>query len=201
VTSRYAPRSPDDVARLLEEHPLAWIVSPSGPSASLLPLRPVFGPDGAVTQLRGHFARANPQVEVLKADPRALILFLGPHGYVSPSHAGDRTQAPTWNYASAQFVVDVTLTDAPADIEGLLSGLAGAVEAGQSEPWTLADMGARYERLARGVIGFTAEVVEARYRFKLGQDERADLLPAMLSGLDAEGQGELADWMRSQQAK
>jgi len=198
MTSRFAPRSPDDVARLVLNHPLAWVVSPTGPNASLLPLRPVFGPEGEITQLLGHFARTNPQVEVLKSDGRALVLFLGPQGYISPSFGGDRTQAPTWSYASAQFLVDLAFTDAPADIERLLADLASAMEANRPEPWTLKEMGGRYETLARGVIGFRAHVIEARIRFKLGQDERRDHLPNILSSLDAGGANDLAGWMRRQ---
>src|SRR3989454_12436337 len=92
------------------------------PRATLLPMLPV-EVDGRLERLMGHFARSNPQVQLLQAQPRALILFLGVHGYISPSWTADRTQAPTWNYASAQFDTDIEFFEDPAAIEAHLRDL------------------------------------------------------------------------------
>src|SRR5690606_27493143 len=103
----FGPRSDQDLVRLVRDHPLAWIVSGEGEDfgASLLPLLPILSREGALTGLWGHFSRANPQFARLQRDGRAAILFLGPSGYISPSWMNDRSQAPTWNYASAQCLV------------------------------------------------------------------------------------------------
>ena len=196
---RFAPRSPDDARRLVLDHPFAWVVSAGEGDfqASALPIRPVFGPAGEIEALIGHFARANPQVEFIRRHSRALILFLGPHGYVSPSWLTDRTQAPTWNYASAQFVVDIALAEDPADLEALLRDLVDAMEAERPNAWRLEDMGPRYQRLARGIIGFRADVRERRPRFKLGQDERRDVFREILQGLSRDGRAELQAWMEA----
>jgi len=196
---RYTPRSADDVRRLLLDHPFAWVVSAGEGDirATALPVRPLFDADGSVSTLIGHFARANPQGELLRRHLRALILFLGPHGYVSPSWLTDRTQAPTWNYASAQFLVEIELVEDAAGLEALLRDLIGAMEAGRDRPWRQEEMGPRYQRLARGIIGFRGRVVERRPRFKLGQDERADVFPEILAGLARDGAGELRAWMES----
>jgi predicted FMN-binding regulatory protein PaiB len=139
---RFAPRSPDDLRRLVLDHPFAWVVS-----------------------------------------------------------AGeDRTQAPTWNHASAQFVVDIGLTEEAAELEALLRDLIDAMEADRPNAWRLEDMGPRYERLSRGVIGFRARVQERRSRFKLGQDERPDVFREILQGLSRDGHAELRAWMEAFEA-
>src|SRR2546426_1660039 len=73
---KFAPRSPADTSRLVRGHPLAWVVSVATgePRATLLPMLPV-EVDGRLERLMGHFARSNPQVQLLQAQPRALILF------------------------------------------------------------------------------------------------------------------------------
>ena len=192
------PRSPEDVARLVQAQPLGWIVSGAGPDvrATVLPLRPVFGDDGQLVRLQGHMARGNPQAEALRADPRALILMLGPHGYVSPSWMEDRTQAPTWNYASAQFLVEAALIDDPAGLEAHLRDLVGAMEAGRPRAWSVDETGERYASLARRIVGFDARVLETRAKFKLGQDERADVFADIVTGLAGEGATDLLAWMR-----
>lgn len=194
---KYAARSPDDVARLVLENPLAWIVSgAAAPQSTLLPLRPRFGEDGRITHLIGHFARGNPQVRALQRQPEASILFLGPHGYVSPSWFADRTQAPTWNYASAEFRVEIEFLDDPASLEAVLRDLVGAMEAGRPNAWTIEDMGARYLELAPRIVAFQAAVTHERAAFKLGQDERDDVYADIRRRLSGEtSQDALLAWM------
>jgi transcriptional regulator len=196
--NRFAARGPQDLADLARGHPLAWICSrgPAGPVASPLPLVPKFAADGRIEAVEGHFACSNPQVAALRADPDAQVLWLGVQGYVSPSWMADRTQAPTWNYASAQLRVTVRLDDDPEAIVRHLRELTDRQEAGRPRAWTLEDMGARLALLARRVIAFRAEVLECSERYKLGQDERDDVYADILGGLDAQPDAALPTWMR-----
>jgi transcriptional regulator len=195
---KFAPRSHADIERLVRAQPLAWVVSNGATSlqATPLPLRPVLDQDGRIVELHGHFARRNPQVDALRQQPRALLLFLGPHGYISPSWMQDRTQAPTWNYATAQFLTELTLFDEPAAIEALLADLIGAMEKDRPDRWDQSEMGPRYASLSRGIVGFRARVLQVQARFKLGQDERDDVFGDITAALEREGAHELLAWMR-----
>jgi predicted FMN-binding regulatory protein PaiB len=195
--AKFQPRSPADVVRLIREYPLAWVVScvEGEFHATPLPLRPMVDPAGALQGLLGHFARANPHVEVVRRVPRVLALFLGPHGYISPSWFADRTQAPTWNYATLQLTLDLELQEDEAQIDHVIEDLVGAMESGRPNAWSTADMGPRYRRLVSGVIGFRARIVSQRAKFKLGQDERPDVLADLLDGLDGTGQQTLREWV------
>ncbi len=197
ITDLFAPRTPQDVADLVLGHPLAWVVSQDSadPRATLLPIRPKLGPDGEVVRLDGHFGRNNPQLEAIRRDPRALILFLGPSGYISPSWIQDRTRAPSWNYASAQFLTELELYDDESSLTDHLRDLIDANEADRPNAWALEETGERLKRLVRGIVGFRAPVHEARPKFKLGQDERDDVYPNIMTGLRATGADSLADWM------
>jgi predicted FMN-binding regulatory protein PaiB len=194
---KFQPPSPTDVVRLIREHPLAWVVScPDGEfHATPLPLRPVVDAAGTLQGLLGHFARANPHVEVVRRAPRVLALFLGPHGYISPSWFADRTQAPTWNYATLQLTLDLELLEGEAEVDHVIEDLVGAMEAGRPDAWGTSDMGSRYRRLVSGVIGFRAHIVSRRAKFKLGQDERPDVLADILEGLTGTGQHTLREWV------
>jgi transcriptional regulator len=196
--ARFAPPSEAEVTRLVLEHPLAWVISMSADDycATSLPLRPVLDSDGGVEQFLGHFARSNGHLELVRRQPRALLLFRGPHGYVSPSWFTDRTQAPTWNYASAQYVVDITLLESEGELDEVLRDLIGAMEAGRPNAWNAAEMGPRYRRLASGIVAFRARIVERRAKYKLGQDERDDVYAEILRALEANGSTELSEWMR-----
>jgi transcriptional regulator len=195
---KYAARSPQDLADLIASHPLSWVcsASASGPLATPLPLVPRFDADGTLVAVEGHFARGNAQVEALRHDPQALLLWMGPQGYVSPSWMADRTQAPTWNYASAQAQVCVSFLD-EAGLLRHLRELVDQQEAGRAQAWSLDEMGARLHKLAQHVIGFRAEVTQLQQRYKLGQDEREDVYPDIVTGLAAApGSAALLDWMQ-----
>ncbi|HSG91742.1 MAG TPA: FMN-binding negative transcriptional regulator, partial [Pseudomonadales bacterium] len=141
----FAPSSERDVTRLVLEHPFAWVVSAADGDfkATPLPIRPVVDAAGSVTELRGHFARSNAHVDLLRRVPRALLLFMGPHGYVSSSWLRDRTRTPTWNYAMVQYLVDLEFVEDAERTDALMHDLVDAMEAGRERAWSLDEMGPR----------------------------------------------------------
>lgn len=192
----YAPADPGDVARLIAAAPMAWLVSAEPFFATPLPVLAATGPDGAVTRLDGHFSRRNPHVAILRERPLVRFLFMGPNGYISPSWMADRTQAPSWNYASVQISARVRLIDDAAGVGASLGALIAANEAGRDAAWSAAEMGPRLAGLSRGVVAFEADVEAIRPMFKLSQDDRDDVYADILRGLDGEGADDLASWVR-----
>ncbi|CAL4869347.1 Protease synthase and sporulation protein PAI 2 (plasmid) [Asticcacaulis sp. MM231] len=196
--AKYVPKSPSDLLDLIKAYPFAWIISTGGTfNATPLPIRPIVE-GGHLVAMLGHFGRNNPQVERLRTDPFAHLLILGPHGYISPSWLSDKTQAPTWNYASATFACRISLLETAAEIGVLLRDLIDTHEEGRPNHWSLDDMGARAERLARGVVGFRADIVEQQIAFKLGQDEQDLEFSEILTALETHGPADLATYMRWQ---
>ena len=190
--AKYAPRNPVDVSDLVADYPFGWIV---GGGATALPLRPILDDAGQLIALHGHFARSNPQVARLQADPEALILILGPHGYISPSWMSDRTQAPTWNYAGAALRCRIQFIDDPKETLDLLGDLIAHMEQNRPNAWSLSEMGPRATSLSRGIIAFKAEIVEQQSAFKMGQDERDDVYRDIIGALT---DGPLVEAMKRQ---
>jgi transcriptional regulator len=193
----FAPADDEQVLRLVLAHPLAWVVSLDGGSfrATPLPLRPrVDG--GRIVAIEGHMARSNAHCAALQREGRALILFSGPQGYISPSWVSDRTWAPTWNYVVVQFLVTIAFDEEPARLDAHLADLAGAMERGRPRAWQPSEMGARYETLKRRIVPFVAKVLEQRARFKLGQDERDTVFADISAALERSGPEALLAWMR-----
>ncbi|KPH65922.1 MULTISPECIES: FMN-binding negative transcriptional regulator [unclassified Novosphingobium] len=188
----FDPRGPEDVARLVAEEVLGLVTTHDdlGYLATPLPLLAEIDEDGAVTGFVGHFARANPHCERVRQTPRALVTFLGPHGYISPSMVSAPGWGPTWNYRFAQFEVDIRLEEerAPEAIRELVFAMEGTA-------WDVSRMGSRFGELARHVVAFRASVVSSHARFKLGQDETPQTFGEIV---DALGSSALARAMRDQ---
>ena len=159
-----------DVADLIRDYPLAWVAARSAEAApaSLLPLLAGRDAAGRVTTLIGHMARRNPLHDALAADGRAVILFQGPQGYISPTWVSDRSWAPTWNYAQVRIEADVAFE--PNGGDAALAALVEAMEEGRPHRWHISDMGPRYHKLEPLIIAFRATVKGLQARFKLGQD-------------------------------
>ncbi|MCG8443281.1 MAG: FMN-binding negative transcriptional regulator, partial [Caulobacterales bacterium] len=115
----------EDVLELITRHPFAWVNSmgPDGMIATAIPVRPLVNQNGSLVGLAGHFARANRHVGALERDGRALFLFTGPHAYFSPSWYQDRSQAPTWNFATVQIAARVVLTSRTEDLRAIINDL------------------------------------------------------------------------------
>jgi transcriptional regulator len=189
----FEPSCEADIVRLVDEYPLAWVVS-TGLSvfeASPLPLLAETNSSGRIESLIGHIAIANPQVSQLRTFPLATILFTGPHGYVSPELVSKPDWAPTWNYATARFDVEVEFL--PQETEQLVERLVRRMERDRRNPWTMRQMGPRYAQLAERIVGFRAHVKAVHGRFKLGQDESRRTLSDILAGLQDVALGR---WMK-----
>src|SRR5688500_17707071 len=50
--------------------------------------------------LRSHVARPNAQWKDLNLEGEALVIFQGPHAYISPRWYVEKVTVPTWNYAA-----------------------------------------------------------------------------------------------------
>ncbi|CAN5738567.1 hypothetical protein BH11PSE6_BH11PSE6_05820 [soil metagenome] len=180
-----------DIRALITGFPLAWVTAAASPATtSLLPLIGDYDGAGRLVTLIGHCGRTNPLHAALEADPRAILLFSGPQGYISPEHAGRRDWGPTWNYA--QLVVEADVRFDAGLSEESLDRRIDAMEAGRPAPWRKGELGSRYTGMLDRIIGFRAQVTGVEGRFKLGQDERPETLRSILA---THPDAELGRWM------
>jgi transcriptional regulator len=182
-----------DVRDLIAEYPLAWLLGARGVAAEAaqLPLLGEYGEAGDLRSLLGHIPRRHVLVPAWEASPSALVLFQGPQAYVSPDQAGMRGWAPTWNFAQLSIEVEVEIL--PDETSAALASLVDVMEAARPDPWRADELGERYAGLARHVVAFRAHVKRVVGRFKLGQDEQADVRESIIRSL---GSAPLASWMR-----
>ncbi len=164
--STFSDVSAGDLEAFVDATALAWIVPHAAPASALL--MPVVR-DVEPGRLLGHLPKRHPATLALARDGRAQLLLLGPNAVVTSAIAGIADWAPTWNFVSASMGVDVRIDDA------LTERALAATVAHLDPDWAPSGLGARHAKLVAQVIGFVADIVTARPRFKLGQDERPDV--------------------------
>jgi predicted FMN-binding regulatory protein PaiB len=186
---------------LVKAYPLGMLISPETDGMLATPLPLLLERHSGRLTLLGHFARSNPHIEVVRAQSKAFITFSGPpQGYISPSWFADRSQAPTWNFATVHFDVDVRLMDRVQAASEAVTTLTQAMEQDRPRAWNVHELGVRRAQLIQHVVAFRATVLRTRAKFKLGQNERKDVLMQAIEGLQRDGHIELAAMMQSANA-
>jgi transcriptional regulator len=161
--------------------------------ATHLPL--VVKDEGEHGLIEGHFARANPHWKTL-AGHETLVIFPGPHSYVSPALYVEELSVPTWNYIAVHAYGTLSLIEDEAGKEPLLAGLIEAHEPAFAERWRAMPAGFRRTMLA-GIVGFRIPIARIEGKFKISQNrseaERRNVQEAHAAG--SEDQRALASWM------
>ena len=135
--------------------------------------------DGLV--LLGHVARADPVSESL--DAPLLLIFQGPHGYVSASWYGDDT-IPTWNHLTLHVRGTPELLE---DAMPVLRRTVDRFEAAVERPWSLDRMGSTAREMADQVVAFRLRADSWHAEAKLSQDKPPEERARVLAGLEAPG--------------
>ncbi|SFK91291.1 FMN-binding negative transcriptional regulator [Lysobacter sp. cf310] len=168
------------------------------PTVSHLPV--LYRRDGQRIQLRGHWAKPNPQSQ--HAGP-ALAVVHGPHAYISPGWYTDKEEAarvPTWNYAVAHLQGRLDTFDDEAELARLVDDLSVRHEAEVGSDWRFEVEREALRRQLRGIVGFRFEVERATLKFKLSQNHPLANRVAVAERLDAlgsENAAEVAALMRA----
>ncbi|MFP6681483.1 MAG: FMN-binding negative transcriptional regulator, partial [Gammaproteobacteria bacterium] len=143
----FQPKDAEGLGEFIRQQPLASLVSciENDLEATQLPLLAELDPEGNVVELIGHMARSNRHVEMIEQNPRAIAIFLGAQGHISPSWMRDRTQAPTWNFETAHFIVDVSFVQTQDETAEAVARLLDAMEHGRPNRWHSSELGPRYD--------------------------------------------------------
>jgi len=185
--------------RLAEAYDFATLITvrEGAPELSHLPL--LYRREGERIELRGHWARPNPQAR--HAGP-ALVVLQGPHAYVSPGWYPDKESAarvPTWNYALAHLHGELRTFEDEAGLAQLVDDLSRRHEARVGSDWRFEFEREDHRRQLRGIVGFRFVVERLELKFKLSQNHPAanrDRVAAQLQAQDRDDSRAVAALMR-----
>ena len=190
-----------EIDAFLRRYDFATVVSfaQEGPIASHLPV--VARRESTGVTISGHLARANSHWTAMDGKTEAIVIFQGPHGYVSPTWYASAPAVPTWNYAVVHAYGRPMAREDQAFLEDILRELLDRYEVGRTKAWQLENLPPDYSRRQlAGIVGFEMPVARLETKFKLGQNRTATDRAGTIEGLDRENTVEaarLADFMRS----
>lgn len=197
IKSSHLPRDIAHVHELIRRNMFGTIVgvTPAGMVGSHLPFM-FDAARGAHGTLVSHMARANPHASQLNTEQEMLVIFMGAHGYISPSWFPVRESAPAWNYAAVHCYGKAVIQSEKESLRNI-NDLVRLMEEGRPQGWSAVELGeGGMERLRPRIVCFEVEVTRLEAKFKVGQGEHPANTQAAILRLEREGQTELASYMR-----
>jgi len=177
----------DTLHDFIEANSFATLVTTldSAPFATRLPL--ILDRDsGANGTLIGHVARANPHWRCFGGNCQALVMFDGPHAYISPNWYATAPAVPTWNYATVHAYGVPRVIEDPHKVEAIVDRLVAMHEADLAQPWSPSVLPLEFKRnLLKAIVGFEMVIDRIEGKFKFGQNRPIEDRLAMLDALES----------------
>lgn len=178
---------------LIEAHNFGLLVAAGAPpEAAHLPFV-LDRARGTLGTLIAHVARANPIWQRFAPGREVLVVFQGPHAYVSPDWYAGKGLVPTWNYVAVHGYGVPRLLEDEAAATGALVALSAEMEAALAPkpPWTLDKLTESARRaLLRGIVAFEIELTRLAGKRKLNQNRSAADRAGVIAALRAQGGAE-----------
>ncbi|PWB72512.1 MAG: protease [Anaerolineales bacterium] len=160
----------EDRAKILEflrQNEFAILVANDGEKPTASHLLMEVAEDGEKIFINGHMSRANPLWRTFEKVPEVLVIFHGPHTYISPTWY-NHVNVPTWNYQA------VHLYGSPRIVTGeeyyaMLSRLITRHEGGTN--YRMETLPQDFvEKQMNGTVGFQILVTRIEANYKLSQN-------------------------------
>jgi transcriptional regulator len=134
----------------------------------------------------GHISAQNPQRAAFDGGHQAVVVFRGPHGYISPAWYANKRAVPTWNFAVVHVSGRPTLIEGPDATRSLLARLIKKFEAKSGTAYDFDELPADYVAgMMKGIVPFSMEIEAIEGKFKLGQERSQGDRDGVLAHLPA----------------
>jgi transcriptional regulator len=141
---------------------------------------------GSQIVIEMHMAKNNPQWKEF-FDDEVMVLFSGPHAYISPRWYAEQERVPTWNYAAVHaYGVPAIISERKAKAESqrrLVESLDPA--------WLPKHdaLGQKYvDMMLDGIVNFSIPVARMETRWKLSQNRGRQEMELIAAALEKSGE-------------
>ncbi|AVK84919.1 protease [Lysinibacillus sp. B2A1] len=173
IPKYYKVTDVEEIKKFIRLNAFATIVSikKGRPIATHLPL--LLSKQGDDYYLTGHLAYGNPQWRTFQETDEVLVMFQGPHAYISSSWY-EQENVPTWNYQSVH-VYGKAETFEGKELEKDLSNLLEKYEKHREHPVLWETLSPQLlEQELKGIVGVKIKVQDIQAAYKLSQNRNKE---------------------------
>jgi len=167
IPKHFEEHNRDRIIDLARDYAFATLVTVKD-GAPLANHYPLLIEDSDNLTILGHMAKSNEQWKHFDGKHESLVIFQGPHTYISPSNY-EGPGVPTWNYSVVHMIGKGRVIDDKKTLINIIESLTEKYEASQEPPWTL-----QYpDSMLDAIVGFelVVERIEAKYKLSQNRSE------------------------------
>ena len=187
-----------EVIEFMRAHNFPLLVTGTGGSLHGSHLPAMIHEQGEAIVVDMHMAKNNPQWKEF-FDDEVMVVFTGPHAYVSPRWYEEKERVPTWNYTAVHAYGTVAVIGDPKEKYDSQRRLIAAMDP-QWLPKFDALRPEYVEGMLSGIVNFQITVTRLETRWKLSQNRsrrEMELIAAELEKSADSGERALAAIMRT----
>ncbi|WFF94504.1 MULTISPECIES: FMN-binding negative transcriptional regulator [Bacillus] len=176
----------DEILDFVQKNSFGTIVTTEQgkPIATHLPLG--FNKKGDDYYITGHVSFGNPQWRTFETCQDVLVMFQGPHAYISSSWYGHE-DVPTWNYQAVHICGQASILERDELIEELTI-MMGKYEKHRENPILWDNLSPQLlERQLKAIVGFKIKVEDIQAAYKLSQNRNDTDYMNIIDQLQNEG--------------
>jgi transcriptional regulator len=201
IPKAFEVQDKDKLAEFIKANSFGILFSNNGSLSTATHLPLLFDQNaGKNGYLYGHMAKANPQWK--ETSKEVLVVFHGPHSYISPTWYEESNTVPTWNYVAVHAYGSFTVIEDKESTKKIMEDTVNYYEASMPNPWK-ADFSDDYVKaLMKGIVCFKIEVSKLEGKWKLNQNhpvQRQELVVQALRKSNDQNALGIADLMEKNQ--
>jgi len=199
IPKLYREEDRGKILEFLRQNEFATLVTYDGekPTASHLLMELVEAEENLF--VNGHMSRVNPLWKTFETNPEVLVIFSGPHTYISPTWY-NHVNVPTWNYQAVHVYGKPRIVTDQEEIYEILSRMVSRNESDAS--YRLETLSQEFvAKEIKGIVAFQIEVTRIEANYKLSQnrnDEDYHNIVAQLNEREDEMSHQVAEAMERQ---
>ncbi|UYO32617.1 FMN-binding negative transcriptional regulator [Bacillus halotolerans] len=186
IPKYYKVTNADDIWDFVQNNSFGTIVTTAQgkPIATHLPLQLM--KEGDTYYITGHIAYGNPQWRTFEACEDVLVMFQGPHAYISSSWY-EKENVPTWNYQAVHVYGTASILN-EEELKHDLTMLLQKYEKHRKNPVLWDKLSPQLlESQLKGIVGFKMKVGEIQASYKLSQNRNEKDYMNIIDQLQHEG--------------
>lgn len=158
----------ENIKAFMSDHNFVTIVTTNDarPVATHLPV--TIQEENNILYVSGHFAKANKQWQTIENNENILIIFHGPHSYISSTWY-EKEYVPTWDYQSIHAYGKGYLLNENELIEELTQ-LLDKYEGYRENGAIWSNISEKTKKQMKGIVGFKVKVAQIEAAYKLSQN-------------------------------
>lgn len=136
-------------------------------------------------KLLGHMAKSNEHWQYTEGE--VMVIFHGPHAYISPTWYETKWTVPTWNYTAVHAYGKFNVIHEEAAVISVFERSVDRYESSMPKPWKADFNEAATKGMLNGIVCFEIEISRLEGKWKLSQNHPEERQQKVIAGLMERG--------------